>query len=190
MTKRLNVIWFVAFVVGVFVAFKLYEYHNFHEWQSRFEPYGIKYNSTRQQLGIPLIEEGWYTETTSTTRPKRRRYRQENDNPWAFQIWESHREVPVTIDKAFHKSKEISRRRGSLEYESDLYCKRVNDSTEMLLEVKFRYLFPRDSAWSAALVTTTQTQEDVLVDQKDISIEQADSLLTLWGLSRTNVSFD
>ena len=39
--------------------------NTFHKDQSRKEPFGLLYNGTRRRLGIPMVQDDWFTKETS-----------------------------------------------------------------------------------------------------------------------------
>lgn len=165
----------VVFIFGSVIFYEILKEFNFSRWQSESEPFGKNYNSVRQQLGIPIVEYGWYTENTSVTRKYRRFGDSLENNPWMYQLWTEFTTNPPDGYTAYHKSKEVGRNKDEIVYESD----------EFLLQIKFNYLQERDSAWTAVLIKTTNGKDDYLIDQQDVTLSQADSVLALWGLSRT-----
>lgn len=116
-------------------------------------------NLKREKMGIPKIEEGWITK---------------NNNIWsAPDASES--------EKPSHKEKEVRD-----DFEVDRYVKVENDSIEHMVELKYSFRFSPDSAWSISFLKFINTKNDYKIESKEITLQQADSVLRQWNLSRNN----
>lgn len=173
-----------AIIIGVGACFSFYWNHgnNFFIRQSKKEPLGVKHNPERHKRGITLLPADWYTRDTAVI-PIRgaKLFRLSTvSNYRAIQIWSAFDSSKQS--GAFHKEKEIQRVRTNIDFEIDRFVKMENDSVELLLEVKYSYLYSPDSAWTVSLIKTIDTKDDYLVESRDLSKKQADSVLRAWKL--------
>lgn len=150
---------------------------------SKDERFGLKYNEERLKRGIPPIPVSWYTKNTSVipTGSRGLGFRT-NRNYWASQVWSDFEESHKAV--AYHKEKELRSSVNDIDSETDRFVMKENDSIEYMLELKYSYLYSPDSAWSSSIIKTTDTKDDYLVDAKDITKKQADSVLLAWGIDR------
>lgn len=148
---------------------------------SKQEQYGVKYNERRRELGLYLVEEGWYTKTPSETPRTVGRHSIVYDaNYWNSQIWSDF----IPRSEPHHKEKELTM---GLDYElsgeTDRWEYRLNDSTLYLLEIHFSYLSNKrqEDPWTATLLII-RDKGDYDQVSRDLKKVQADSILTRWGL--------
>lgn len=152
--------------------------------QSKNEQWGEKYNTDRIKLGIPVIEQNWYTKEPSIIRVQRKGifgYRTDS-NPWSYQYWSNFDRVDPSAP--FHKEKEIHRFTLPIDHEIDRYLNKVSDSTELLLEIKYRYKYSDERSWTASLIETKTNSAGPKITSVDLQLQQADSILKSWKLSR------
>jgi hypothetical protein len=153
---------------------------DFFRRQSKYEMYGFKRNDFRAKNGIPLIKDGWFTRNTSVVRNGKFTRNPTISNSWAYQLWSDFNDS--TKVKPYHKEKEIHI--SPIEYEVDRFRKQENDSIEFLLEIKFKYDTNDSAHWSCSLIKNSNLKADYLQEDIELSLQQADSILAIWGLSR------
>jgi hypothetical protein len=155
---------------------------NFYRNKSSEEKFGVMYNETRIKLGIKPLPSEWYTKETSGI-PRSGYFKSRVwalPNYWSSQIWSDFSDSKK--EGAYHKEKEISRFVKEIDSEIDRFVKIENDSVEYMIEVKYSYLYKRDSAWSASMIKTIDTIDDYIVESVDISFAEADSILASWNI--------
>jgi len=155
---------------------------DFFRRQSKYEAYGFKRNDFRATNGVPLIKDGWFTRNTSVVRVKGGKFTRNptTHTSWAYQIWSDFDDS--TKVKPYHKEKEI--RVFPIGYEIDRFRNQENDSIEYLLEIKFRYDANDSERWACSLIKISNLKTDYLQEDRELSLDQADSILFSWGLSR------
>lgn len=172
-------------VIGIIVYAIHVAYLNsdfFFKNQSREEVYGQIYNGTRDRLGIPILPNDWYTKDTSTIPTGHFSSRRlVTNNHWLTQIWSSYStEKP---DKPYHKEKEIRRLDDKIKTETDRFVF-PGDSIEYLLELRYSYLGYNEDPWECSLVKLIDSDNTYDMSSVSLTIEQADSVLDAWRLSR------
>jgi hypothetical protein len=118
-------------------------------------------NIRRQELGIPTIPENWSSKN------------ERNEIIWSD--FEDPSELPRHTEKVITESKEIDR-----------YALTESPDVEYVLELVY-YFKNKDygiEPWECSLLIKVKTKEDIDFTPKNISLQQADSVLTKWGLSR------
>jgi hypothetical protein len=127
--------------------------------------FGKSYNEVRIQLGIPIIEESWLRDSSSTsTRVK-----------WMNKL---HGVLPKD---ALHLAKFVRFEDGRLTGDEDIYSKFISDSINY--RVFFLYKF-ESKEWLSKLQTYHYNTSPPGLEQVRITVEQADSIINSWGLSR------
>ncbi|MHA7100137.1 hypothetical protein [Roseivirga pacifica] len=145
----------------------------FYIKQSLEEPYGLKYNKRRSQLGIPQLPEEWFTYDTSQRPGVFFRVRKKQDHFWLNQVW--HPIAPES--RTGHYEKEIRRTTKGLVYELDRYRKVQNDSLEYVLELKYNYLYKPHI--EASLIKSYDKKEGLEIYADSVDLASLDSL-RLW----------
>lgn len=140
---------------------------------------GISFNSERLKYGAPIIHSYLCFQSTS-----------EKMESWGLAY-----ELEDTMKGGYHAGKGIFHSKGALLDEKDIYRKRIDDSTLIMLGIltyvskDFKVEFP--SIWYDTLnASSVGLSKPVITERKfnarwDLSIEQADSILHSWGTSRT-----
>jgi hypothetical protein len=127
------------------------------------ERYGISYNSKREKIGIPLIEDSWIAH--------------QGDSSGVTWMNKSHR---LLTKEAHHFAKDIVFRQGHLISEEDSFNKFLNDSVDQ--RVSYVYTF-KTKRWTCE-VSTHYYRSYPPSESENISIHSADSILKQWGLRR------
>jgi hypothetical protein len=150
----------------------------YNKYISSDEQFGQKLNDERKKLGIPLIDANWYTKQVSNKRIGNWTY----SESWTKQIWSDYADK----EEPFHKEKELSKSIDGEINETDWFENKLNDSISLTLELYFsRYSKKRnENPWKGTLIKITESENDYEQESKNLTIEQADSVLNNWGLKR------
>lgn len=123
---------------------------------------GKKINSERIEKGVPIIESDWYT----------------NDRGYKSKYLWSNFE---TMDIPYHKEKEVYQYDHK---EIDRYEYNVNDTLTAMVETHFSFFLPDSlNPWTCSYIKITDGLE-YDIQSKSISLNQVDSILNKWNLSR------
>lgn len=147
--------------------------------ESRDTKFGKQYNIVRVKYGSPILHD--YLELESTGR---------------FELWEIPEEIHDTIRTGFHAGKGFYIIGDSVLQEDDIFRKRIDDSTFAFLAIitygnlaksEFTDIY-YDSVDARQLkLSASEYGERTKYRQytkTEITIDQADSILSSWGLSR------
>jgi hypothetical protein len=125
--------------------------------------YGRSFNETRKLLGVPKIEENWVTQ---------------GNNEWWRRWRDPGRGINTT--KPIHLSKTSNFDGDTLISEEDRFYYETDDSLAFRVIYKYRF----DSAtWECKLIKYRKEKYPPTVSWT-LTLEQADSVLTKWGLRR------
>lgn len=180
MSRYLAILIMCIVVVGLATWYK-YFYPNtdfYNKYISSDEKFGQILNNERKELGIPIIQENWYTKQVSNKRKGNREY----SESWTRQIWSDY----IDQDIPFHKEKELDKSIDGEINETDRFQNKLNDSVTLTLEIHFsRYGKKRnENPWRGTLIKVMNYKTDYQQENRDLTIEQADSVLNMWGLTR------
>lgn len=184
---KFTIVGFVFLAAGIaYYRFVEDSPYHFYLKQSLNEEFGTSFNEVRGRHGIPKIPSNWYTKTTSIVQVGVGFYKYTENSPWGSQIWTDWSNNEARSNEPYHKEKEIYKVFSAIRStaEIDRYVYQVNDTTEIILELKFSFATSLDSAWSAELIKTIDSKEDYKIFSTNLSLSQADSVLNEWGLSR------
>jgi hypothetical protein len=167
-------------VVGLSTWYKYFypktDLHN--KINSSNEKFGRMLNGEREELGIPIIEDNWYTKQVSAKRSGNWTY----NESWTRQIWSDYTEKEIP----FHKEKELNKSIDGEINETDRFQNKISDSVTLTLEMSFSKFRKKrnEYPWIVTLIKVTDNNSGYKQDNKDLTIEQADSVLANWGLKR------
>lgn len=147
--------------------------------------FGKQYNSVRLKYGSPIIHDYLEFEYGDSDR----------------ECWGIPKAVHDTISIGFHEGKCFNIGDDSVLYEDDIFRKRINDSTFLFVAI-ITYGNPKSHYYKAIYYDTVDIRslnistssylskdnrykEYYDNDAQDLTIEQADSILTAWGTSRS-----
>lgn len=180
MNRYLVILTTCVVVVGLATWYKYFypETDQYNKDISLDEKFGFTLNAERKTLGIPIIESNWYTKQVSVKRRGNWTY----SETWTRQIWSDYTEK----ETPFHKEKELHKSIDGVINETDRFQNKLNDSVTLTLEIYFsRYSKKRnENPWTGTLIKVTDSETDYRQENRDLTIEQADSVLTKWGLKR------
>lgn len=120
----------------------------------------------RKSLGIPVIPSDWFRK----------------DCRGNICFWSAYKDGEKGVPR--HKEKEVHRFVRDIDKEIDRYEFIMSDSVTYLLELSYRYLASHENSWTVYLIMEINAKDDYIVDSKDLSLRQGDSILTRWKLSR------
>ncbi len=149
--------------------------------ESRDTKFGKQYNKVRVKYGSPILHDYLKLESTDGK----------------FELWEIPQEIHDTIRAGFHAGKGFYIIRDSILQEDDIFRKRIDDSTFSFVAIvtygnptknEFTNIY-HDSVDARQLkLSTSEYGERTKYRQytkKEITIEQADSILSSWGINRS-----
>jgi hypothetical protein len=130
--------------------------------------YGREYNAERVKRGIPVIQENW-------------KIKKSNFYSRHYSLTASD---PVKSNVAHNDSKTVIVVNNMIQSESDLYIKPLDNKNCHLLYMSYDYGY---ESWYINFRENVDIDKDLNDESKQryISLPQADSILTSWGLSRT-----
>jgi hypothetical protein len=158
---RNKINWGLSIVV--FITIVSFVWTSFNDVEERYFQYGKEFNSSRDSLGIPLIEEHWITRES---------------NEWRRSWGSSHRGIgtihPIHLRKTstFHGETLVSEE-DSFHYETD-------DS--LAFRVVYEYKFD-NGTWDCEFIRYRKGKYPP-TSSWPLTLEQADSVLDKWELSR------
>jgi hypothetical protein len=142
--------------------------------------FGKPFNNLRSKYGAPIIHDYLCFETATDK----------------METWGLSKEIQDTITAGFHEGKGVFLKTDGLLDEKDIFRKRINDSTFIMLgiltyvskdmKVEFTNIWSDTvSARTIGLARTSQTNfERVDNPRQNLTIQEADSILQSWGTSR------
>lgn len=152
-----------GFSIVVFVTMLSFVWTSFEDAEERYFRYGKGFNSTRDSLGIPLIEENW------TTR---------ENNEWR-RSWSAPGRGIGTI-QPIHLKKTSNFHEETLVSEEDRFHYETDDS--LAFRVVYKYQF-ESGIWDCTFIRYRKGKYPP-TNSWPLTLEQADSVLDKWGLSR------
>ena len=157
------------------------ENKNYCKENEKASKFGLAFNKTRLKYGAPVIHDYLCLESTSEK----------------MESWSLSKEIQDTISIGFHDGKGVFLQTDGLLEEKDIFRKRINDSTFVMLGIltyvskDMKVDFPdiwydTISAGSIGLSKKTREgSERTNTPKYGLTITQADSVLRSWGTSRT-----
>lgn len=150
--------------------------------ESRDTRFGKQYNSTRAKYGSPILHDYMALESSDDE----------------FELWRAPIEIHDTIKTGFHAGKGFYINPDSTLQEDDIFRKRINDSTFAFVAIltygnvrknKFTSIYydsvdERQLKLSASEYLNDNKYREYT--RKDLTINEADSILAVWGTSRRN----
>lgn len=153
--------WRLSIVVVVTIV--SFVWTSFEEVEERYFQYGKDFNSTRDSLNIPLIEDNWVTREA---------------NEWR-RSWRAPGRGIGTI-QPIHLSKTSIFQGDTLVIEEDRFHYETDDS--IAFRVVYKYQFD-NGTWDCEFIRYRKEKYPPS-NSWSLTLEQADSLLGEWGLSR------
>lgn len=142
--------------------------------------FGQSFNKTRLKYGAPIIHDYLCYESAT-----------DKMESWGFS-----KEIQDTITVGFHEGKGIFLKSEGMLDEKDIFKKRINDSTFIILGIltyvsKYMKVYFPNIWYDTVSVSTigslreSQTNfERINSPRQNLTIQQADSILQSWGASR------
>lgn len=159
MNRKTN--WAISIAFFIAIATLIIRSIDFYE-ETTFE-FGKDFNNVRTELEIPIIEDDWIMHELS-------------DN---FSLWSDRNRV-LSTNQPHHFTKRIFLAEGTLEREEDAFHYEYNDSIAYRLVIKNNLL---DSTRIYHFIYYHLGQYPP-TSSLDMTIEQADSVLTTWQLEK------
>jgi hypothetical protein len=159
--NRKNIHWGLSILVVVTLASFLWNTWKEPE-EDKFK-YGKAFNEVRDSLGVPKIEVNWIN----------------HESDPAFRFWAHPGRVINTI-KPHHSSKTAKFEEETLVSENDDFHYETNDSVAYRVTYDYFYL---ENRWECKLIKY-KTGTYPPTESRELTLEQADSVISKWGLSR------
>ena len=159
--KSKNINWGLSIVAIVTLASFLWS--TWSEIEEDNFKYGKDFNEARDSLGVPKIEKNWITHESSPT----------------YRFWAHPARALNTIDP-IHFNKRSTFEDGKIVSEEDRFHYEANDS--LAFRVIYKYYF-NDRTWNCKFIKYRNGKLPPS-ESWELTLEQADSAINKWGLSR------